>query len=231
METMIVVIIQMKIHSTVPNGHVRKTAFDAPTIAASPPLGTVMETMIVVMELMNHQNTVVLKAVRASEISLLATMVIVYPGYTFAMEIMIVWITVMKMTDISAMSASVMPKLNLRVKKTRPGDGHNAFRESGCAMEIPIVLMEQTKTLHYTTAPHLNLARKINLPARTADASTKVGCVTMTMIAEMVPMKENNAIPNTKPAQRKSSLVRISNVSEAILDVTERMIVVIIRMK
>jgi hypothetical protein len=63
-----------------------------------------MEMMIVLMEVMNHQNIVIPREELALEISLLATTDIAYPEFISAMVIMIVLIIRMKTNAISVVS-------------------------------------------------------------------------------------------------------------------------------
>jgi hypothetical protein len=63
-----------------------------------------MVTMIVEMVQMNRQNIVNQKVERALEIYSLAITETAYLEFIFAMEITIVWITVTKIIDISAVS-------------------------------------------------------------------------------------------------------------------------------
>jgi hypothetical protein len=64
-----------------------------------------METMTVEMELMNRQSIVNLRAGLVSVICLLAITAIVFREFIFAMGTMIVWTTVMRTIDISAVSS------------------------------------------------------------------------------------------------------------------------------
>lgn len=97
----------MKMHYTAPRELARRTVSDAQITGAYLLLGTVMVTMIAVMVRMSPQNTVEAKEEHALEICLLAIMEIVCRVFTFAMGIMIAWITVTKTIDISVVSVKL----------------------------------------------------------------------------------------------------------------------------
>lgn len=107
MVIMIAVIIVMKIRYIAHNVHVRKIVLDVQIIGVFQLRGIVMEMMIVVMVLMNLQSIVDQKVGHALVICLHVIMEIVCQGFIFVMGIMIVWIIVMKIVDINAVSKSL----------------------------------------------------------------------------------------------------------------------------
>lgn len=137
----------------------------------------------------------------------------------------------MKIVVISAMTDGVMTKLNSHAKRIKRGAGRSAFLENGSATVIQIVSMALMRTLRCTVVPHRRPAQKINLLVRMGAASTKVGCVIMTMIVVMVLTRVKSATLNTKLARLWSLAVRTLSVFASSTDAMGRMIVVIIQMK
>lgn len=97
-------ITQTKILFIVHRGRALKIVSDVRIIVVSQLHGTATVTMIVATELTNRQNIVNLKDVPVSVISLLVIMEIAFLEFIFAMGIMIVWIILMKMIGINAVS-------------------------------------------------------------------------------------------------------------------------------
>lgn len=97
----------MKMHYTAPRELVRRIASDVQITGAYLLLGTVMVTMIAVMVRTSPQSIAEAKEEHALEICLLAIMETACRVYTFAMGIMIAWITVTKTTDISVVSVKL----------------------------------------------------------------------------------------------------------------------------
>ena len=79
-------------------------ASDALTTGVSQQHGIVMVTMTVVIIVMSHQSIVNLNRGHVSGTSSLVIMGTVFQGSTFVMGIMIVWITLMRIPDINAVS-------------------------------------------------------------------------------------------------------------------------------
>ena len=79
-------------------------ASDALTTGVSQQHGIVMVMMTVVIIVMSHQSIVNLNRGHVSGTSSLVIMGTVFQGSTFVMGIMIVWITLMRIPDINAVS-------------------------------------------------------------------------------------------------------------------------------
>lgn len=169
----IVVTILTKILSTVLKELVHKTVSVAPTIDVFQQHGIVMVMTIVATMPMNHQNTAKVKVVPASVTSSPVTTATVYQEFISVMVIMIVWIILMRIIDISVMIASVMKRMNLLVQLIKLGEEHSAYQRSGFVMAILIALMALMRIVLYINVHHLNLVVMINLLVETAAASTR----------------------------------------------------------
>ena len=108
--------------------------------------GIAMVIQIVMVEKMNLKTNANLQPELVSAIFSLVTTEIVFPGFMFAMEIMIVLITRTKVRTDNARLGNVILKLNSLVTKTENGEELFASKKIGSVTVIRTVLMELMRT-------------------------------------------------------------------------------------
>lgn len=117
-----------------------------------------------------------------------------------------------------------MSQLNSRVRRTKRGIGHSAYRKSGCAMAILTAWMGRTRTQQCSTARRWLTVARTSSHVVTGGASTVAGCATTTTTAAMARTKARTAMRSTKRAHPASSRARTSNASGTRIGVTVRTI-------